>query len=94
MPDGTAPAFFIRDNGVGFSMNHADQLFKPFQRLHMPSAGFDGTGVGLATVRRIVERHGGTIVAQASMGAGAEFQFSLGNGEGSASPAPCPVAPL
>ena len=94
MPDGTAPAFFIRDNGVGFSMDHADQLFKPFQRLHMPSAGFDGTGVGLATVRRIVERHGGTIVAQASMGAGAEFQFSLGNGEGSASPAPCPVAPL
>ena len=93
-PDSSAPAFFIRDNGVGFSMDHADQLFKPFQRLHMPNAGFDGTGVGLATVRRIVERHGGNIVAHASVGAGAEFQFSLGNGEGSASPAPRPIAPL
>lgn len=71
-------AFFIRDNGAGFSMAHADQLFKPFQRLHMPSAGFEGTGIGLATVRRIIERHGGRIEAQASVGAGAEFQFSLG----------------
>ena len=71
------PIFFVRDNGVGFSMTHTDKLFKPFQRLHMPSAGFEGTGIGLATVRRIVERHGGTIEAEASVGAGAEFQFSL-----------------
>lgn len=76
---GSAEAtFFVRDNGAGFSMDHADKLFKPFQRLHMPSAGFDGTGIGLATVRRIVERHGGSIEAKAAAGAGAEFQFNLG----------------
>jgi PAS domain S-box-containing protein len=81
-PAGAAPetvaTFFVRDNGVGFAMEHADKLFKPFQRLHMPSAGFEGTGIGLATVRRIVERHGGTISGTGTPGLGAEFRFSLG----------------
>lgn len=69
--------FFVRDNGVGFNMAYADKLFKPFQRLHGPSE-FEGTGIGLATVRRIVERHGGHIEGSAKPGAGAEFRFSLG----------------
>jgi PAS domain S-box-containing protein len=73
----TPPWFFIRDNGVGFSMAHADKLFKPFQRLQMPSAGFEGTGIGLATVRRIIERHGGSIHAQGIEGQGAVFRFQL-----------------
>lgn len=74
---GQTPMFFIRDNGSGFDMLHADKLFKPFQRLHPPSSGFDGTGIGLATVRRIVERHGGHIIGSAQPDGGAEFSFSL-----------------
>jgi PAS domain S-box-containing protein len=73
---GTPGDFFVRDNGVGFNMAYADKLFKPFQRLHMPSE-FEGTGIGLATVRRIVERHGGSISGAAKVGQGAEFRFSL-----------------
>ena len=71
-----AGAFYVRDNGVGFSMDHSDKLFKPFQRLHMPSA-FDGTGIGLATVRRIVERHGGFIMGHGQEGVGAIFVFAF-----------------
>lgn len=72
----SAGQFVVRDNGVGFNMAYADKLFKPFQRLHQPSE-FEGTGIGLATVRRIVERHGGHIEGVARPGEGAEFRFSL-----------------
>lgn len=74
---GQPPVFFIRDNGTGFDMAHADKLFKPFQRLHMPSSGYEGTGIGLATVRRIVERHGGAIHGTAQPDTGAQFNFTL-----------------
>ena len=69
-------AYFVRDNGVGFSNVDAQRMFQPFQRLH--GAAYDGFGVGLSIVRRIVDHHGGQVWADGVPGGGATFWFTLG----------------